>query len=301
MRQAHGHCGRRNAVTGLPSNKCFRSEVLIMESGLTIGIKTGRGGAVSVGMTSIATPLPVRVLVTTSYPNSATYSFYEQIINGRSTMSSMSIKSSGTAIADPLYVAWEASDLSRFPIEYGTSLAARMGVRSSPNYTPIFTDSSDSVLQTVSTNKDTGDLSPSTTLESVASSRAVPQTGSAADQSQNAIINTDLCGLSSNAKIGISVGVGLGSVVLLVLVAMALVIRRLQKWNKAVIASRTASTPAVESHDVDLTRNKWYQRPPPASQEVASNGPDELDAFPVQVISGPPLELEGSFQITGRS
>jgi hypothetical protein len=238
-----------------------------MHSGLTIGVQNIQGSAVPMCVSSIATPLAVRALVTTTFTNGASSSFYEQV-------SSIRTLSRGTAIADPLYVAWEESDLSRFPSENAVPLAAKVGVRFTPSPTP----------------------SPTATPPSAASSRGVSPTGSAATQSPTANPDTGSGGPSSGPKIGIGVGVGLGSVVLLALIAMGLAIRRLRKRNRAAIAPQLASSPAMESHDADLTTNKWYQR----SRPDASNGLDELDSFPVQVVPGPPLELEGSLHATRR-
>jgi hypothetical protein len=260
-------------VKGMTSEQYLWSKRLIMHSGLTIGVQNIQGSAVPMCVSSIATPLAVRALATTTFTNGASSSFYEQVID-RSTVSSISTLSSGVALADPLYVAWEESDLSRFPSENAVSLAAKIGVRFTPSPTP----------------------SPTTTRASAASSRGASQTGSAATQSPTATPNTDSGGLSSGAKIGIGVGVGLGSAALLALIAMGLVIRRLRRRNREAIAPQLASTPAMESHEADLTTNKWYQR----SRPDASNDLDELDSFPVQVVPGPPSELEGSLQAIRR-
>jgi hypothetical protein len=77
-------------------------------------------------VSAISTPLPVRALYTTTYTNGNSASFYEQVINDQSTVSNMTTMTQGTAVADPLYVAWEAKDLSLFPVAYATSLAQKI-------------------------------------------------------------------------------------------------------------------------------------------------------------------------------
>jgi len=233
-------------------------------------------------VSSIATPLAVRALVTTTYTNGVSSSFYELVLNDKSTVSSISTLSRGTAVADPLYVAWEASDLSLFPVGYATSLAQKIGVPFTPTATPA----------------------------SAASSRGVSQTGSAGDASQTENSNSGSGsgsgadsgsgGLSSGAKIGIGVGVGVGASLLFALIAMAVVIRRLRRRNRAVTTYPNESTPAMESNVAGLVKNKWYHRARPNEQADVGNGPNELDSFPVQTMHGPPVELEGSYHHTGR-
>ncbi|KAF2829615.1 hypothetical protein CC86DRAFT_379163 [Ophiobolus disseminans] len=251
------------------------------KSGLTISIQTVQGSAAPMCVSSIATPLAVRALVTTTYTNGAS-SFYELVINDKSTISSISTLSRGTAVADPLYVAWEASDLSLFPVGYATLLAQKIGVSFTPTATPA----------------------------SAASSRRVSQTGSSADPSQSgdggsassstSTSDPGSSGLSSTAKIGIGVGVGVAAVLLLSLIGMAFIIRRLRRRNKAVTSYPNETTPAIQSHDAGIAKNKWYQRTQPNVQPEVNSGVNELDSFPLTTMHGPPVELEGSYHHTGR-
>ncbi|KAF2024422.1 hypothetical protein EK21DRAFT_104677 [Setomelanomma holmii] len=99
-------------------------------------------------VSAIATPLPVHALITTTYTNGASSSYYDYVVNDQSTVSNMTTMTQGTAVADPLYVAWEASDLSLFPVAYATSLAQKVGVAFTPTATPSpgTTDSNSSGL-----------------------------------------------------------------------------------------------------------------------------------------------------------
>lgn len=231
-------------------------------------------------VSSIATPLPVRALVTTTATNGVSSSFYELIINDKSTISSISTLSRGTAVADPLYVAWEASDLSLFPVGYATSLAQKIGVAFTPTASPA----------------------------SAAASRGVSQTGSSDNPSQTggsgtgsgSNNNPSVSGLSSGTKIGIGVGVGVGAVLLVALIAMAVMIRRLRRRNRAVTTYPNESTPAMEGHEAGVAKNKWFHRARPNEYVENNSGPNELDSFPVHPMHGPPVELEGSYHQIGR-
>jgi len=231
-------------------------------------------------VSSIATPLPVRALVTTTYTNGVSSSFYEQVINDKSTISSISTLSKGTAIADPLYVAWEAKDLSLFPVGYATSLAKKIGVSFTPTATPASAAATRSVSQTDSATQ-TGDAN------------AGSDSGSNPNESSK--------GLSSGTKIGIGVGVGAGAAVLAALLAMALIIRRLRRRNRAVVSYPNETTPAMEGNAA-IAKNKWYHRARPVEQESFDDGMrmSELDSMPVHVVSGQPVELSGSYPYTGR-
>lgn len=227
----------------------------------------------------ISTPLPVRALYTTKYDNGKSDSFYEQVINDQSTLSNMTTMTRGTAIADPLYVAWEAKDLSLFPVAYATSLASRISVDFTPTATPA---------------------------SGVSSGSSPSQTGSSGGG--NPSQDSSDSGLSSGAKIGIGVGVGVGAALLFALIAMGVIIRRLRNRNKADAAYPNESTPAMHNElhgdgagavGGGMTKGKWYQRARPEEgmemhQGQGQFGPNELDSMPVSYVSGPPIELEGS-------
>jgi hypothetical protein len=216
-------------------------------------------------MSAISTPLPVLALYTTTYTNGRVDSFYQQVINDQSTVSNMTTMSSGTAIADPLYVAWESKDLSLFPIAYATSLAQAIGV----------------------------DFTPTATPASGASTGGPSQTG---NSSQNG--DSSDSGLSSGTKIGIGVGVGVGAALLVALIAMGVIIRRLRKRNQAVASYPNETTPAMDGHDAGLAQNKWYHRQP--NEEIEMNSaPNELDSMPVNYVSTPPVELDAPVELEG--
>ncbi|KAF1917198.1 hypothetical protein BDU57DRAFT_448762 [Ampelomyces quisqualis] len=206
-------------------------------------------------VSAISTPLPVRALYTTTYTNGNAASFYEQVINDQSTVSNMTTMTRGTAVADPLYVAWEAKDLSLFPVAYATSLAQNIGV----------------------------DFTPTATPASGASTGGPSQTGNS-----NA---GNYSGLSSGAKIGIGVGVGAGIALLLALVAMGIMLRRSRKRNQAVANYPNESTPAMHDHDMG---GKWGHTGRPGEEMELNQGPNELDSIPVQYVAGPPVELDGT-------
>jgi hypothetical protein len=220
-------------------------------------------------ISAISTPLPVRALYTTTYTNGVSSSFYEQVINDQSTVSNMTTIAQGTAIADPLYVAWEAKDLSLFPVAYATSLAQKIGVAFTPTATPA----------------------------SGATSRGASQTGDATGSpSKTDTPSKSDSSLSGGAKIGIGIAAGVGAAVILALIAMFFIIRRIRRRNRAVTSYPNESTPAMDGHDGGIAKTKWYQRSRPA-EEMEMNlqtGPNELDSMPVNYVSREPVELEGS-------
>ncbi|KAH7399193.1 hypothetical protein DE146DRAFT_526087 [Phaeosphaeria sp. MPI-PUGE-AT-0046c] len=241
------------------------------KSGLTLRMQTVNKSPIPMCVSVISTPLPVRALFTTRFDNGNTGSFYEQIINDQSTLSNMTTMTRGTAIADPLYVAWEAKDLSLFPVAYATSLASQISV----------------------------DFTPTATPASGVSSGGPSQTGSGSGNGSSD------SGLSSGTKIGIGVGVGVGAALVFALVAMGIVIRRLRNRNKAEAAYPNESTPAMHSElhgdgvtGAGMVKGKWYQRAQPGQgiemNQGHNSGPNELDSMPVSYVSGPPIELEGS-------
>jgi hypothetical protein len=240
---------------------------LTRNSGLTISIRTIQNSPVPMCVSAISTPLPVRALYTTTYTNGVSSSFYEQVINDQSTVSNITTMTRGTAIADPLYVAWEAKDLSLFPVAYATSLADKIGV----------------------------DFTPTATLVSGVSTRGPSQTG---DSSQTNTPSNS--GLSSGAKIGIGVSVGVGVALLIALIVFIAVARRLRRRNRAVDAFPNETTPALDGHDGGVVKNKWYQRARPHEEMEIHAGPNELDSMPVHHVTGEPVELEGSGMPRGR-
>jgi hypothetical protein len=243
-----------------------RREVLtVASSGLTISMQTIDKSPIPMCVSAISTPLTVRALYTTTYTNGRVDSFYEQIINDQSTVSNMTTMTRGNAIADPLYVAWEAKDLSLFPVAYATSLAQKIGV----------------------------DFTPTATPASGATTEGPSQTNR---PSQNNSANS---GMSSGTKIGIGVGVGVGAALLVALIAMCVVLRRMKKRNQPAASYPNETTPAMDGHDAGLAKNKWYQRGQPHEEIEMNTGPNELDSMPVSYVPTAPVELEGS-HIGGR-
>jgi hypothetical protein len=230
-------------------------------SGLTISMQTVDKSPIPMCVSAISTPLPVRALYTTTYTNGRVDSFYEQIINDQSTVSNMTTMTQGTAVADPLYVAWEAKDLSLFPVAYATSLAQKIGVDFTPTATPASGATAGGATQTSRPSKDN---------------------------------NSQDSGLSSGAKIGIGVGVGVGAALLAALIAMCFIIRRLRKRNQPALSYPDETTPAMDGHGAGLAKNKWYQRSRPNEEIEMNTGPNELDSMPVNYIPTAPVELEGS-------
>jgi hypothetical protein len=237
-----------------------RKVLTIVCSGLTISMQTIDKSPIPMCVSAISTPLPVRALYTTTYTNGRADSFYEQIINDQSTVSNMTTMTRGTAIADPLYVAWEAKDLSLFPVAYATSLAQKIGVDFTPTATPASGATTDGPSRT-----------------------GTPSQNNSADSS-----------MSSGTKIGIGVGVGVGAALLVALIAMCVVLRRLRKRNQPVASYPNETTPAMDGHDAGLMKNKWYQRGQPHEEIELNAGPNELDSMPVNYMPTAPVELEGS-------
>ncbi|KAH7075335.1 hypothetical protein BKA63DRAFT_295531 [Paraphoma chrysanthemicola] len=227
-------------------------------------------------VSAIATPLPVRALITTTYTNGASSSYYEDVVNDRSTISNMTTMTRGTAVADPLYVAWEATDLSKFPIAYATSLAQKIGLAFTPTATP------------------------STGVSSRPPSETGPLDGGPLNDGTKSDSDSQSGGMSSGTKIGIGVGVGVGASLLIALVAMAFIVRRLRRRNQAVTTYPNESTPAMAGEDAGVVKQKWYQRAKPNEEvEMNNGGANELDSFPVHYVPGPPVELDGS-QVHGQ-
>jgi hypothetical protein len=212
-------------------------------------------------VSAISTPLPVRALYTTTYTNGNSASFYEQVINDQSTVSNITTMTRGTAVADPLYVAFEAKDLSLFPIAYATSLAQKIGVDFTPTATPA-------------------------------------SSGSNLPSQTNAPTDSD-SGLSSGAKIGIGVGVGVGIALLFACLAMGIIIRRLRKRNNAVTTYPNETTPAMlDDTSIGAGKGKWAHRTPNEEIELRNSGaPNELDSTPVRYPEPQqmaPVELDAS-------
>lgn len=243
-----------------PTPNFSQNNILTPQSGQSLSLRTIQNSPIPMCVSAISTPLSVRALYTTTYTNGASSSFYEQVINDQSTVSNITTMTRGTAIADPLYVAWEATDLSLFPVAYATSLAHQIGVEFTP------TRSRGRPERTRSAGGAAGTNTPNT-----------------ADAD---------AGLSSGAKIGIGVGAGVGAALLIALVAGLLVMRRVGRRRRAVDVYPNESTPAM---DGGVAKSKWYQtgRGRGEMEMQDAGGLNELDSMPVHYVSGEPVELEG--------
>ncbi|KAL5118948.1 hypothetical protein ACEQ8H_003077 [Pleosporales sp. CAS-2024a] len=223
-------------------------------------MQTIQSAAIPMCISAIDSPLPVRALVTTTYTNGVSSSFYQQIINDQSTVSNISTMTAGTVIADPFYVAWEAKDLSLFPVAYATSLASQIGVAFTPTATP-----------------------KSASKPGQPANTRAARTGNA---DADADADASHARLSTAAKIGLGAGVGVGVALIAALLAALLFIRRLKRRNKAAAAAASAdpdeTTPAMHAGNAvgaGPTR-KWYHdsRTDVESPMEMQHGVNELDA-----------------------
>ncbi|KAH7090803.1 hypothetical protein FB567DRAFT_437725, partial [Paraphoma chrysanthemicola] len=167
--------------------------------------------------------------------------------------------SSGSAAAGSVRVAWESSDLVKFPLDYAVSLAKRIGV----DFTPTPTPSSASIPPT-----------PAST------SNFPRETGSST-------------ALSTGAKAGIGVGVAVGALLVIGLIAAFLLIRRRKTRAEAVTNHDTSDeTPEMEDQDRELGKRKWFLGGKWRSEAAVEHKPNELDSRAVHVVPGPPAELD---------
>lgn len=230
--------------------------------------------------------MKVHALVTTTISGAAT-TFYDLALNDKTTVSNISTMAHGTAIADPLYVAWEAKDLSFFPVAYATSLAQKIGVEFTPTATP---KSRSGVSSSIASRTGTS------------SSSSSDSSGSSTSTADPAKSSSSSSGLSTGAKLGIGLGVGIGALLVAAVIGMAFIIRRMRRRE------RRFDTPYDEHHPAMAAplpeKKKWYHRASAGGEVgggysgnggVAGGGPGELDSFPVHYVSGQaPVELEGN-------
>jgi hypothetical protein len=170
----------------------------------------------------------------------------------------------GRAVADPVVIGWQMKDMSEFPSAYASSLVFRIRV----------------------------------TLETSSSSHSPASSSNLAQQTYPPL-PVSSSGLSTGAKIGIGLGVGLGALVLFLVVVISLFLRR--KRRKI-----TDSTPAgttthkMEDQDKTLAARKWFLFGRWRSEHAGEERRHELGSRTVNVVPGPPVEMDAGEQVQCR-
>jgi LPXTG-motif cell wall-anchored protein len=170
----------------------------------------------------------------------------------------MSTVASGLAIADPVTIYWQESDLSSFPQAYATSLAKRIGVEFTGSATP-------------------------------ASSSTLPRDTSSPEPSSRASSDK---GLSTGVTAGISVATV--AVVALVAIGAVLFLRRRKRQKKAQAHMRNEGPAAEMDQDQSHAIKKWFLGGKWRSEVAAQGSKHELDSRSVNEMPVPPAELDGS-------
>ncbi|KAF2829618.1 hypothetical protein CC86DRAFT_402968 [Ophiobolus disseminans] len=188
--------------------------------------------------------------------------------------------SSALAFVDPVFIGWQAKDLSLFPLAYATSIAKQFNIPFTP--TPTATPT------------------PAPGLSSTLPSETSRTSLEASPPSS---------GLSTGAKAGIGVGAASGVALIAVIFAILFTRRRRRKRTAAMADSDTGhTTPEM----ADQTTRKWYlggqwrheaevRDKPGELYSKADPGelysqpdPRELDSKAVNVAPGPPVELDAA-------
>jgi hypothetical protein len=244
-------------------------------------------------MSEISTPL--RALWPLTLNNGGTggppnLAFHDYVIAGTpgstSTIVNATTITTGTAVARPIFVGWQAKDLSLFPAAYATSIAERFNVPFTPAPSP-----------------GTSSSLPSATTPLSASAPGSSTTG----------LSEPSSGLTTGAKAGIGVGAVLGfSLIIGLVVAILFMRRKRQQRVKVGVVDTGASTPEMEDQDQDLAKRKWYlggrwraevDAPrkagelDPIRRAAELDAPQkvgELDSRAVHVVPGPPAELDAT-------
>ena len=167
-------------------------------------------------------------------------------------MSSITGLATGLAVADPVVVAWNLEEMELFPDAYRTSLAKRIGVASPAS-----------------------GLSSSNFPEATGNGMNTDPDKAASD------------GLSTGAKAGIGVGVSLGTVLLIA----ALVLYLIQRSAKT--KERNTAMAELEDPQTTNSRKRWFLGGRWRNEAgVDGSTKHELDSRAVNVVSGPPAELD---------
>jgi hypothetical protein len=186
------------------------------------------GGTFTTALTALR---PISITTSTNGKTFVTtvYDVYD-VINGVE-LSSPTILTSGTAVAEPMLVYWQSSDLSNFPSAYAASLASLLNLP----------------------------------LEAT---------------------TTTATGLSTSAKDGISVGAALGSLTLSIVLIMLFLRHRKRK--------RAAQHPAVPEMSGFSSGFRSFMNGRWRSEAEGKSEPVEMDSRSVNVIPGPPVELDAA-------
>jgi hypothetical protein len=184
------------------------------------------------------------------------------------TLSNTTTVREGTAFAEVITVAWQYSDLAKFPGAYAESLAKRIGV----DFTATVASST-----------------PTASRGAAAS----PATSSSLPRDTNVPASPPSKGLSTGAKAGIGVGAALAFFILTLVFAILYI--RKKRQQRAVTTTEPAApaeTPEMADQDADLATRKWYLGGRWRNEAEAKNDPGELDSRAVRVVPGPPVELD---------
>ncbi|KAF2107092.1 hypothetical protein BDV96DRAFT_637838 [Lophiotrema nucula] len=222
-------------------------------SGMTFGTEWNNAC-----ISHVSTKMSAFAPVTTDSTDFSTYELTTTDSNGESTtITNMQTITTGVAIAHPVIVAWESHDLSVFPVDYASSLARRIDVTLS--------------LTSMS-------LPPTTDM---ASTSQFPTQTRVPDSDGH---------LTTGAKVGIGIGVILGAA----LFGVGIVLWYMRKMHKTqVVVEAADGTAEMEDQDQDLAGRKWFFKGRWRSEVEGTEESRELDSKVVNVLPGPPQELEG--------
>jgi hypothetical protein len=179
------------------------------------------------------------------------------------TKSSKTVLTAGTARANPTVVFWQSSDLSLFPRDYASSLAAVIGVP----------------------------------FGSSATSSSLPSTPGPSMTSQDT--NS---GLSPGAKAGIGVGVGIFvifSIVFLLFLWRRRKHQRQRKQDAQIREQEPSAENGVSEMDGDANGSKRFVGGHWRAETEASSAPVEAGSTSVHIVPGPPVELDGTHTSRG--
>ena len=99
--------------------------------------------------------------------------------------------------------------------------------------------------------------------------------------------------LSTGAKVGTIVGAVLGATVIAAL-AYACLVRRRKRKNTSTGPAAETQTAELENQDEELAGWKWHLRGKWRNEAEAVDRHQELDSRTINVIAGPPVELDAS-------
>lgn len=189
-------------------------------------------------------------------------SVYDYVLaEGSTFVTQVNIKttSSGIAIADAIVVGWQMDDLSQLPSNYVSSLVQGIG---------------------------------NNLMASASSSTPVPASSPTLSQ-QTELPPAQSKALSTGAKAGIGAAVGIGALLAGVGILL-LYLRRKRRVAATMVARPETSIPEMEDQDKILTSRKWFLRGKWRSEHAGIEKIQELDSRSVNVMPGPPVELDAS-------